>query len=329
MACANLTREEKRKEYNYDFSKAQDTHQDLVHGLTGYGIPFFDHKIDISDIKSHLHDTWDRLIYAAKVIPSTSAEHDRLVTLISTVRELGTFTRARKNENGLEEVEEAKLPTSQRLWTDLPYLAQDIQAFWINEFANLGSEEKESLATFTAKLCASGICSAELAQCALWLFKTTLETESSSDTQANMSSLLPALLQWMKHSNHKLISLCVGKSSPSRSAALDSSVTSPGLLAKEAQVSSEGLSVERWLFWRRRLGELYLTGDPTVAKPARQCFDVMALTGLDVGLNIPGEKKYLEKLFKALDEELVTKRGGKGCVYPEDIEIDPAWATEG
>jgi hypothetical protein len=55
----------------------------------------------------------------------------------------------------------------------------------------------------------------------------------------------------------------------------------------------------------------------------------MVLTGRAVGVNIPDEKQYLEKLFEALDKELITNRGGQGCVYPKDIEIDPAWAIEG
>src|ERR1700759_2687773 len=120
-----------------------------------------------------------------------------------------------------------------------------------------------------------------------------------------MSDLLPSLVQWMKHSNHKLAALCVGNFNSLGLAGRDPSATSLGPLAKKAHIAQEGFSVERWLFWRQRLGDLYLTGSQVVAKSARQCFELMALTGLDIGLNIPGEKKYLERLFEALDEELI------------------------
>jgi hypothetical protein len=337
MACAKLTREEKRKEYKYDFTKAQDTWQELVHDVMGYGIPYFDYTINTAEIESDLHDTWDSFIYAAKVLPSTSSEHDRLVTLILNARELGQFTR--KNERGIEE---ARLSNGQRLWTDLPYLAQDLQAFWMDESMSLTPTERKSLSVFTAKSCASGICSADLALCALWLFKEALETErpvsnpsaenppsndTLADSQVSISDLVPALVQWMKHSNHKLASLCAGSSGSPGTAIHNSSKTSPGPLARRAQIAQEGFSLERWLFWRQRLGDLYLTGDEAVAKPARECFEIMALTGLRVGISIPGEKRYLEKLFEALDKELI-RRGSKGCVSPEDIEINPAWATE-
>jgi hypothetical protein len=53
----------------------------------------------------------------------------------------------------------------------------------------------------------------------------------------------------------------------------------------------------------------------------------MAHTGLAVGIEIPGEKKYLEKVFEALDKKLLV-RNKLGSVGPEDIEIDPNWATE-
>ena len=257
-ACANLTREEKRKEYNYDFSKAQDTHQELVHDLIGYGSPFFDYKINTTEIESYLHDSWDKFIYAAKILPPASSEHDRLVTLILTVREFGVFTR--KNQNGAEV---AELPNGQRLWADLPYLAQDFQAFWIDESMRLASVERESLATFTAKICASGICSADFAHCALWLLRTTLETdrpdsnpsseqskgaEASADAQVCISDLLPSLVQWMKHSNYKLAALCVGNLISPGLAVRDPSATSLGPLAKRAHITQEGFSVERWLF---------------------------------------------------------------------------------
>lgn len=81
------------------------------------------------------------------------------------------------------------------------------------------------------------------------------------------------------------------------------------------------------MFWRRRFGELYIEGAQGVAEPARKCFEIMVGSGTALGLEIPGEKKYLEKLFEALDAELMA-RNMKDCVGPDDIRVDPAWAEE-
>jgi hypothetical protein len=133
----------------------------------------------------------------------------------------------------------------------------------------------------------------------------------------------------MQCSNFKLAKLSAEnyKPSPEPAGCANQLSTSPGMLAIKANITQHGFSVARWLFWRQRLGKLYLSGDQRVAKPARQCFDVMAATGRTVGINISGEKKYLEKLFEALDKELAA-RDFKGSVGPEDVEIDPAWAAD-
>ena len=105
-----------------------------------------------------------------------STEHDRLVTLVLEVRELGSFAQEKDVASGNSQ-EAAIMPNSQRLWTDLPYLGQDFQDFWTEEFIGLNIIERENLAVLTAKLCAVGVCALDLAGCALWLFKQALQTE--------------------------------------------------------------------------------------------------------------------------------------------------------
>jgi hypothetical protein len=256
------------------------------------------------------------------------------------VRELGPFARKRKSATpeGEGDNEVAIMPNGQRLWTDLPYLAQAFQDFWMNESTGLSITERESLAVLTAKLCATGVCSVDLSQCALWLFKEALETDrshastigddDSKDARPSVSDLLPACIVWMDYSNYKLARLSVDNCNPDSGSARDDQVsTSPGPLAVEANITQPGFSVARWLFWRRRLGDMYLSGDPHVAKSARKCFELMMHTGLAIGIKIPGEEKYLERLFEALDKELVARKI-QGCVGPEDIEVNPAWANE-
>lgn len=321
-------REQKRSKYTHNTSSARKNWQDLFDDLFRIGHQYFDYSADLPLIEESVHDAWDELIYIAKSTPSDSSEHDRLLTLIMTVRELGPFARKMKDLDGNEEA--AVLSNGQRLWTDLPYLAQDFQNFWINESIGLPVTERENLAVLTSKLCAAGVCSVGLSQCALWLFKEVLETDSFEDgdlkdSRPTLSDLLPACAGWLKYGNYKLAKLCVDDCNPSASKDIQAP-NSSGSLAMKATITQQGFSIARWLFWRQRLGELYLSSDRKVSKTARKGFEVMVLTGLRVGIEIQGERIYLESLFEALGKELA-RLDGPGCVVPDNIDIDPTWAT--
>ncbi|KAB8230229.1 uncharacterized protein BDW43DRAFT_314282 [Aspergillus alliaceus] len=84
---------------------------------------------------------------------------------------------------------------------------------------------------------------------------------------------------------------------------------------------------ERESLARKRFKDLHLYGNEQIAKMARACFEEAILTGFGVGLDIPREEKYLEKLFGMLDAELAA-RDLKGSVGPEGVEINKAWADE-
>jgi hypothetical protein len=319
------TREQKRSEYETDFAKAQQTRQDFKDYLHRIVHHYFVWRTDIASLEEDLHDSWDELIYAAKIIPSVSSEHDRLLSLVLEVRELGPIVRKRKTETGIEESESAIMSNGQRMFIDLPYLGEDFQLFWTNESLGLANVERESLAVFTAKLCAAGVCSIDLAQCALWLFKETLETDAK-DSGHSLPDLLPTCIEWLKYGNDKLAKLSADGCSTAGNG--QQAAISPGPLASKANVTQPGFSMARWLFWRQRFAELYLSGDKKIAKHGRQGFEAMVYTGLNAGVDIPGEKKYLEKLFEALGNELRKLDGEQGCVTPALIDIDPAWATE-
>ena len=346
-----LSREEKRKEYNHVIGNTHETYKGLRNDLIRIGHQYFDHTIDITSIEENLHDAWDELIHASMVIPPDSSNHDRLVSLVLEVREFGAFSRDRKNKVQLEQQAEpviispdhgnAIMPNGQRLWSDLPYLSEDFQAFWTNESMGLKPAERAGLATLTAKLCASGVCPGAMAHCALSLFKQASETKrqvtafSSDGTSGSehspvpLTDLLPACLAWLTYGNFKLAKTCVDGYTPVPISADNDDwvVTTPSHVTVDKGVEQEEFSISRWLFWRKRFGQLYLHGGKEVSQSARKCFELMVGTGAAVGLNIPGEKRYLEHLFEALDKELVA-RGFKDCVGPEDIEIDPAWANE-
>ncbi|KAK1763170.1 hypothetical protein QBC33DRAFT_563165 [Phialemonium atrogriseum] len=84
MACADgfckvvryLSREEKRKEYDHDMENAREPWQDLRNDMIRIGHQYSDHTTGITNIGESLHDAWDELIHAAKIIPSASSEHD-------------------------------------------------------------------------------------------------------------------------------------------------------------------------------------------------------------------------------------------------------------
>ncbi|KAM4063686.1 hypothetical protein HRG_006812 [Hirsutella rhossiliensis] len=338
-ACADgscavqpLSRQDKRNEFDRDPANAPEIHKGLRDDLLRIGQHFFDHASPVADMEESLHDAWDELIHAARIIPAESPEHDRLVNLVLEMREFGLLARAEGD---------AVVSNGQRLWTDVPYLAEEIQDSWTQESRGFAVDERQNLAALTAKLCAVGVCSADMARCALWLFREALETHlpltgespggdaTKVSTSLSLAHLLPACLAWLNHGNFKLAKLCASGQNLSTSATHSGQrvSTSPGPLAARAGVPQLEFSVERWLFWRRRLGELYLGGIEQVAEPARKCFEVMVSTGSAMGLEIPGEKKYLERLFEALDKEVVA-RDMKECVGPEDIRIDPAWADD-
>ncbi|EGD96095.1 hypothetical protein TESG_03554 [Trichophyton tonsurans CBS 112818] len=326
-ALPSSTREEKRKDYETDpGQRAGDM-----------GKPPQRHRRE-----SQLHDIWDELIHAVKITPATSAELDRLVTLVSETRELGIFTQNQADREASPEREGVTLPNEQRLWVDLPYLAQEVTDSWTKESMGFTPTERESVAAWTAKLCATGICPKDLSRCALWLFKQALETdrpvtEDGQDDKARptVHDLLPACLAWLKHSNSKLIKLSQENYMATQSSGgginneedNDNSMTVPGDLAVQASVTQPGFSVERWLFWRQRFKDLYRSGVPPVVKLARSCFEAAIFSGMDIGLQIPGERVYLSRLFEALDKEVET-REFKECVGAEDIDIDMDWDKE-
>lgn len=340
-ALPNATREVKRKEYETDPANTQETWENLRDAIGGIGRGYFNNESTTTEIESQLHDIWDELIHAVKITPATSAELDRLATLVSETRALGIFPRNKTDKEAALENEGVRLPNGQRLWIDLPYLGREVMDAWTKESMGYTSAERESVAVWTAKLCATDICPEDLSCCALWLFKQALETdrpvtEDGQDDKARptVHDLLSACLAWLKHSNSKLVKLsqenytatrapgsCIGKED------IDNSMTLPGDLAVQAGVTKPGFSIDRWLFWRQRFKDLYRSGVPPVVKLARSCFEVTIFSGMDVGLNIPGERVYLSRLFEAVDKE-IEAREFKECVGAEDIDIDMDWDKE-
>ncbi|KAM5442977.1 hypothetical protein MferCBS31731_001850 [Microsporum ferrugineum] len=342
-ALPDLTREQKRKEYETDPANAQEIWENLRNTIGGIGRGYFNDDFTTVEIEEQLHDLWDELIHAAKIMPATSSELDRLVTLVAETRALGIFAQNKADRDAAlvsgpaaPERDEVTLPNGQQLWIDLPYLAQEVTGSWTADSMGFTPAERESVAVWTAKLCATGICSEDLSRCALWLFKQTLETdrplteeEQGNKARPTIHDLLPACLAWLKHSNTKLVKLSQENYTTTCSSGgnTNDGIITPGDLAVKAGVTQPGFTIKRWLFWRQRFKDLYRSAVPPVVKLARSCFDAAIFSGMDVGLTVPGERAYLSRLFEALDKE-VEAREFKECIDANDIDIDMDWDRE-
>ncbi|KAE8314018.1 hypothetical protein BDV41DRAFT_534846 [Aspergillus transmontanensis] len=331
-----LTCKQKRQEFTYDPANPQEVWQDFKWRILNFTQGYIEHTWDIPFVEEGLHDLWDELIHVAKRHPADSAEHDRLVTLVLEAREWGTVARKKKDASTDEEPEQVILSNGQRLWVDLPYLVQEFQDAWMKESMEYRAAQREGLAALTARLCAVGVYPSELGRCALWLFKETFETErpltrvegDATNACAPIVELLPACHAWLKYNSFKLAMFTATNHDyppPSTGDSAQAS-TAPGDLSPKSEFPCSGFSIPRWVFWRRRYKYFYHCGTEQVAKLARACFEEAMFKGTRMGIELPGEKIFLTRIFEALDAEMIAR--GMHSMEPQDIEIDMDWAEE-
>lgn len=178
---------------------------------------------------------------------------------------------------------------------------------------------------------------------ALWLLKKTLEEEIPLRNDANededftqcdgsilkstVAELLPACFEWLANANFKLLTMAAENYNPCPSASMTSdheARTKSGSLAVKANIKSYGLSISRWVFWRFRLKELTSCADEEISQLARQGFDEMIHTGVVLGIDVHGEKNYLDKVHEAVSSEFKA-RGMTECVDASDVSINLGW----
>ncbi|PIG85717.1 hypothetical protein AARAC_004082 [Aspergillus arachidicola] len=310
-----LARKQKRQEFTYDPANPQEVWQDFKWRILNFTQGYIEHSWDISFVEEGLHDLWDELIHVAKRHPADSAEHDRLVTLIVEAREWGPVTRKKKDASADEEPEQIFLPNGQRLWADLPYLVQEFQDAWMKESMGYTAAQREGLAALTARLCAVGVYPSEL-------------EGDATNACVPVVELLPACHAWLKYNSFKLAIFTATNHDyppPSTGDSAQAS-TAPGDLSPKSELPCSGFSIPRWVFWRRRYKYFYHCGNEQVAKLARACFEEAMFKGTRMGIELPGEKIFLTRIFEALDAEMIAR--GMHSVEPQDIEIDMDWAEE-
>jgi len=227
------------------------------------------------DFEGDIHRLWHLVIDTAKNTDRDDLAQDTLVRQILYIRELGAVTRHPNEENG--GISSVSL-NGQRIWSDLPYLAEDISKAW-KEHCKFSVEQRTNFAAFIARLASVGVCGNALTVCALLLFKDALETprpisQNLESNQVPVQDLLPALHSWMFFAPHKLIRLALESFS-------DFTVTDSafGSLVEDESLPASGFDLEMWDIWERQLLQLINCGYQPVVDDATSLLHSMRIEG--------------------------------------------------
>jgi len=108
-----------------------------------------------------IHDLWYMFIRTAQVTDADSPSQDRHVTQLIFAKGLGTRLRTGQTADD-----------TFKLWTDLPYLLEDMREAWEKQSMKLDPTHRRNFAVFTARLLALGVCDSSISWCALWLLRS-------------------------------------------------------------------------------------------------------------------------------------------------------------
>lgn len=268
-----------------------------------------------------MHDFWHLMLQAAKVTPADDAGMDRLVSQVLYAREMGTITRTTTVPEG--QFEEAVTSDGERIWTDMPYLVKDFRVFW-EKSMELSPVHRRNAAAFTAKLAALRFGDGNLSCCAVWLLRETFETKrrltrADPGDEVPISELLPACNEWFRHCGHKLLPLAISN----HTFADNPASLAPGELAQTELGKDGGLSIARWLFWRRMVKKLNRWGGEVLANESKSLFLFMISTGRTIGLKVDGEDEYDARTQKYLMDKRERSEwdGHPGVVTSEAMSI--------
>jgi hypothetical protein len=250
---------------------------------------------------------WYMFIQTAQIIDFDDTLQDRLVTLLLWTKEFDLHCRT------LYPPTEPALPN----WESCGFV-ENLQTAWKQLLASGTPSQLRNLAAFSAKSLAVGICPDTLGLTSLSYLCEALET----DDETTIATRLPAVTVWIEQCRDKLLVFSVtGRFSEAKPEVAH--LAELGVLARRADVKLPGCSLERWLFWRRRLQQLSHHSDPAVAKEARKGFMSMVTCGRLLDYEVPGEAKFEERVQVAMTEALAT--GGNACLNLEEADFDVDW----
>lgn len=282
--------------------------QDLLISIKSFAFHFIKEPLkrpmaDFLTVQQNLDALWHMFFKASIAIDSDSLFQDRLVLLLLWTRHFDLVYK--------------DLYTGQNMagnWESYGF-AQSLQTFW-EALMKEGSEaELQSLATFSAKVLAAGICEEQISSTGLWYMREVLEANDD-----NIAKFLPGAVLWMELCPYALLKGCVLKGDEQQSG---QSSLNLGTLPQDQRVNNVGFSMARWLIWRRRFQKLSRHPDTSLAQLAKKGFMAMIHCGRDVDYSVPGEDVFAERLQATMWTELV--KSGKESLDGDDVDIDPDW----
>ncbi|KAK4117094.1 hypothetical protein N656DRAFT_764388 [Canariomyces notabilis] len=259
-----------------------------------------------------MHDLWHTYWHGAINTAPNSSKLDRLALGIVQAREQGVCNL--KLVHATEPGSESSLDESQhelvtlprvpattsdgaRIWTDLPFLAQDMTTHWTSDCAAMSSAQRLSGAQFLAMLAAAGAAPDDaLCGIALVVLREALETPRPLAAVADqpdpgrqmrdlgVADLLPAANAWLFTAGRKLVQLSDaerGDQFPDEVGRLGELIVAVdaassggggggrGLIgAGEVPPRHGGFSLQRWMWWLRRLEQIVsvATGDDGISQ---------------------------------------------------------------
>ncbi|KAJ4159901.1 uncharacterized protein LMH87_007838 [Akanthomyces muscarius] len=222
-----------------------------------------------------LHDLWYKLIQVAKITPADEADADRIVAQVIRIRELGDLCRhAAPQDTNIDSQKDIRkevaiTSSGARMWTDLPFLVQDLRAAWTNSLYTMTTKECENLSGVTARLSGGNVCGARMTSCALILFQAALETQrpilqhdkpisDGVEEKIAVQDLMPAVFTWLYWGSYKIWQLCAREpfQVDAELDAMDEHWAEVGELATARGVMEVGFNRERMCFWMNRLKEI-------------------------------------------------------------------------
>lgn len=237
---------------------------------TRMSAPIWDSPPDPALLDIDMHDLWYMYWHGAVNTSPSSPKIDRLALQILQLKEQGTLTVATNDKANTSPVTTSD---GALVWSDLPFLVQDMTAHWTTTCAALSSQQRLSGAEFLALLATSGA-SADNALCGIGLvmLREALETPrvtgrlTTSDQASNrqlkdlsVADLLPSANAWLFAAGRKMIQL----SDAEWNRGLDSSGKLGALVLDQSNIAAglespphEGFSPQRWVWWLRRLEQI-------------------------------------------------------------------------
>ncbi|KAK8122834.1 hypothetical protein PG984_011504 [Apiospora sp. TS-2023a] len=220
----------------------------------------------VDSLEGYVHSLWHMYYQLGRHTSHETRDHDRLVLDVVRIQGLGPLTRPVKGVFGID----IARTVEGTLWNDLPFLATDMTAFWIESSATMSSAQRLNLASFLAKLASTRVAKDRICQVALVLFRPLFEDypidlripDQAYDVEdthrgirdLDVEQLLPSVCVWLKEAGHNLVLL-----SDVHWNDCPSEIGQGGPVFTESEFgkrSPTGFTPWRWMYWLKRLHEI-------------------------------------------------------------------------